>query len=464
MKSSAKWLAPVLLLVAGFASGAEPAPATADKGKLVVHEWGTFLTVQGSDGVTLGGMIDSEEALPPFVRERDLYGRNRACFLSKMETPVTYFYVDRPRAVQVRVGMPGGLLTHWYPATETFGPPLPEESQKSKPSPAVTGSFLDWGQVELIPDYRSLGFSLVGPGFKAVDEKNTWRFARETDSAFVKVGPRARVPWPTGEWEKFLFYRGLGSFELPLQVRSSGEGDDVKFALQNARCKSNLAGVCLVRVEKGAIRFAMLPDVTFGSRPEYSLAAILSARQTLEQGVPQAKQAVVAALVKAGLYEKEARAMVNTWEHSYFRTEGLRLLAILPRDLTDEVIPIKIQPAPDELVRVMVGRVEILTPGVERRLEKAVADLAGRDPAARTAAREELAKLGRLKEPVLRRIEALTHEPLVRSEAQKQIRELGKRTQAGPDPGAGGDGARVRKVAEGEKCPRNSFDSQRQTF
>ena len=66
----------------------QPAPPASG---LVVHEWGTFLSVQGADGATLGGMIDSEEKLPRFVRERDLNGRNRAGLLQKMETPVTYF-------------------------------------------------------------------------------------------------------------------------------------------------------------------------------------------------------------------------------------------------------------------------------------------------------------------------------------------------------------------------------------
>src|SRR5262249_57791156 len=99
----------------------------------------------------------------------------------------------------------------------------------------------------------------------------------------------------------------------------------------------------------------------------------------LEDGVPQVKQAVAAALVKAGLYPKEARAMVNTWEKSYFRTEGLRLLYVLPPATVDEVIPIQIKPAPEQLVRVMVGRVEVLTPGAERRIEKAVADLGAPD-------------------------------------------------------------------------------------
>ena len=44
----------------------EKAPP-AEKNKLIVHEWGTFLTVQGSNGATLGGMVASEEVLPPFV-------------------------------------------------------------------------------------------------------------------------------------------------------------------------------------------------------------------------------------------------------------------------------------------------------------------------------------------------------------------------------------------------------------
>src|SRR5437588_12223181 len=105
-------LAAAAVLAAAVAVAAvRGAGAPADGGTWVVHEWGTFLSVQGSDGVTLGGMVDSEEALPAFVRQRDLGGRSRASFYSKMETPVTYFYTDRPRDVQVRVEMPGGLLT-----------------------------------------------------------------------------------------------------------------------------------------------------------------------------------------------------------------------------------------------------------------------------------------------------------------------------------------------------------------
>ena len=59
----------------GFGSPGSPAPPPE---KLVVHEWGTFLTVQGSDGVTLGGMVDSEESLPGFVMERTESAQERS--------------------------------------------------------------------------------------------------------------------------------------------------------------------------------------------------------------------------------------------------------------------------------------------------------------------------------------------------------------------------------------------------
>src|SRR5262249_56800122 len=63
--------------------------STSDAGSLVVHEWGTFLSVQGSDGVTLGGMVDSEEVLPPFVQTRSISAWKRALLFPNTETPVT---------------------------------------------------------------------------------------------------------------------------------------------------------------------------------------------------------------------------------------------------------------------------------------------------------------------------------------------------------------------------------------
>src|SRR5262249_43254450 len=113
---------------------------------------------------------------------------------------------------------------------------------------------------------------------------------------------------------------------------------------------------------------------------------------------------LAARLVESGLYAKEARAMVNTWRHSYFQTDGVRVLFVLPQAWTDEFIPMQGEPRPKQTVRVMVGRVELLTPERERLAEAAVRDLASPDPAVRERAFRTLREQGRYVEPIVRRV------------------------------------------------------------
>jgi hypothetical protein len=124
---------------------------------------------------------------------------------------------------------------------------------------------------------------------------------------------------------------------------------------------------------------------------------------------------LAARLTESGLYAKEARAMVNTWKNSYFRTDGIRVLFVLPRAWTDGFIPMRLDPRPRELVRVMVGRLEMLSPERERRVERAIADLASTDPARRQGAFALLREQGRYIEPIVRRLAATTQDPDVRT-------------------------------------------------
>src|SRR5262249_20696299 len=124
---------------------------------------------------------------------------------------------------------------------------------------------------------------------------------------------------------------------------------------------------------------------------------------------------LAARLTESGLHPKEARAMVNTWRTSYFQTDGVRALFVLPRAWTDEVIPMDVSPRPRDLVRVMVGRVELLSPERERAAERAVAGLASPDPEARARAYDFLRDQGRYVEPVVRRVVAATRDERVRT-------------------------------------------------
>jgi hypothetical protein len=442
------------------------APAPDNNGQLIVHEWGTFLSVQGSDGSTQGGMVDSDELLPPFVETRSVAAWTRSLFRQKGETPVTYFYTDRPRVVQVKVDMPEGVLTHWYPAVCRFGPSPLEKTA------APRNSYLDWCNVTLIPDSAptrtairtetiatrkgqvftgivgmetaaSIELILGGghrrflakkdiqeraasksglsnPALLPVATEQTWKYVRDTDSAFVKIEAPKDDGGPATQYEKFLFYRGLGTFSMPVEVHSAENTDGLTLRLHN-RSNDLLRGVFAVNVEKDKIQFARLYDLAPQGMLEMNLTPRFTSPESFEQGVPQVKAAVASVLEQAGLYAKEAQAMVNTWERSYFKTPGLRLLYLVPRQRVDAVIPIHIKPAPDKLVRVMVGRIEVLTPSRERQIARYVADLGADNFRVRQTASANLQGLGRLTEPALRRVLQNSPDPEVRSRAQSLI-------------------------------------------
>src|SRR5207253_7057312 len=90
-----------------------------------------------------------------------------------------------------------------------------------------------------------------------------------------------------------------------------------------------------------------------------------SERPTLDANIELLISDLKQTLVASGLYEKEADAMIKTWRTSWFE-EGTRVFYVLPRQTTDAILPITIVPRQVELVRVLVGRAEVVNPALER--------------------------------------------------------------------------------------------------
>jgi hypothetical protein len=105
-------------------------------------------------------------------------------------------------------------------------------------------------------------------------------------------------------------------------------------------------------------------------------------------------------LVAQGLFRDEARAMLETWRDSWFE-EGSRLFYIVPRPFVDAVLPLSIHPAPSQLTRVFVGRIELVTPATANAVEAALL----------SADHETLQKYSRFLEPIVEIIAAKQPEP-----------------------------------------------------
>lgn len=411
--------------------------------ELVVHEWGTFTSVSGSDGVRLEFRPLVDNDLPDFVINRarqaglvvPFGGKLDYRVFQRMETPVTYFYTDRERDVRVKVGFPKGLLTEFYPPVAGM---KPEFDWKKRA--AVANSELDWGQVTLIPASH-LRPSVTTPGLaERIQDRvaqslmpsgnqNHYVFARETDSALIHVhgdSDKLRPQAPVGDFfEKFLFYRGIGNFSLPLTITSRGNGE---FDLANSG-PDPIRSLFLVTVHGGQVQFRKYDSIPANGRLTLQQATQATSIEALSESVVQA-------LVQEKLFEPEARAMVKTWRDSWFTEEGTRLFYMLPERVTEELLPLTIEPRPSKIVRVMVGRLEIMTPEDEARITQLVRTSAeSRAESVKRAAEQRAAApmpsipdavlaMGRLAEPALVRVKFFSRDPQVRNEAGLLLNEL----------------------------------------
>jgi hypothetical protein len=85
-----------------------------------------------------------------------------------------------------------------------------------------------------------------------------------------------------------------------------------------------------------------------------------------------------AALVKDGLNSDEASALIETWSHSYFKNAGLRVFFLVPRVWTDHYLTLSVS-RPAEISRVMVGRIELISPE-QRELLNRLSTMTVSDP------------------------------------------------------------------------------------
>jgi hypothetical protein len=189
--------------------------------------------------------------------------------------------------------------------------------------------------------------------------------------------------------EKFLFYRGVASFEVPLSVMLEGE----KVALKNAG-RRKIAHLVVFENRGGRVGYRIVNSLR-------KIAVI--ERPALDGSIDELHQELKTILIAQGLYEKEAQAMIETWRDSWFE-EGLRALYTFPRRATDQALPLLIEPAPAQLVRVMVGRAEIITPEMEREVEWIIASLKSSNENARAAALKQFEKRGRFAAPILKQV------------------------------------------------------------
>lgn len=339
---------------------------------LVVHEWGTFTSLQNEDGRELGGINIDDEPVPEFVHNlspfllsptflTDLHWRYRMKQVPRhhpqvtlrLETPVIYFYppktAELPLDVDVHVRFRGGWLSEFYPKAMADAPGLgTNDFLFGTLTPETEGS-LSWSDL-------AVGTN----GTPVPTDWHVWTTPRKVASATLTAA--------SGESERYLFYRGVGNIPAPLRVVTDPSRKIIDIYVRGldgaGRMPEKLANLWLVdRNEEGEIAYRALgstvvPDEasTIATTIPYSF----SPGEYRKDNTARLSESMHEALRKAGLFADEATAMLETWRRAYFLSPGRRLFYIVPRRWVEQVLPLEIG-VPAEVKRVMMGRIELVT-------------------------------------------------------------------------------------------------------
>jgi hypothetical protein len=257
---------------------------------------------------------------------------------------VLYFYSPRDLTVSVRVAFSKGVMTEWYPRATRVQPS--GILRNANLSQLQTDGSITWNGVAVSPN--------LSGEFPREVPSNRYYAARETSSAPLRVKTTA-----ADQQEKFLFYRGVSAAPLPLSAKQNTAG---RLVVQNLN-EDQIPAIVLFERR--------------GERVGYRLERALTDDAVLDSpaltgNVDSLSADLESILVDQGLYPDEAHAMVETWRESWFE-EGSRLIYVVPRGFIDKVLPLAIDPAPEQISRVFVGRLEVVTPATARAVETAVA-------------------------------------------------------------------------------------------
>jgi len=382
MKAFAPLAVVVSLLLANTSRAENP---------VIVHEWGTFTSLQDENGRAIGGINVDDEPVPDFVHDMGyvhnlpgtadtrVYNFGLPPYLPikgwrpadqdvtmRLETPVIYFYPPKNAPattalpLTVHVDFHGGLLSQYYPYAETSGFP----------------NQLNWQQHIHLADCTSgltwtlTHFGSAQPPPETPDK--VWTTPREVSAPEIEVKGKTWNPngdqVDTAEAEHFLFYRGVGHLDSPLHLTSTNGTASSQFGsyLLESNCPDGFksTGWLVEILPDGTCCFTSFPSLAINEKSKMLLRSFLDS--SADPGfttahLAQLKTSMQDSLEEAGLYPDEASAMLRTWELSYFKSPGLRFFYIVPRAWVDKTLPLKITGARVEITRVMVGRIELIS-------------------------------------------------------------------------------------------------------
>jgi len=378
--------------------------------KLRYAEWGVLIG-EGPNKVRFTNALTDD--VPPFVHH---IGNSVSEFESRIVTrqpagfgkPVIHLTVDRPMAIELELGMNNGRPWVAYPLFDDlvllkgqFGDSLEDGALGPLPSIRIADpkgmaplSNLREGYAWWPPnrrEYARYDYSALGGRPLDSDKLSDfggigmlWQSLIVTPqplagSRLAEIPPDGKYDWwkrlrqtpcswvnSRGESERFLYYDGPTLMPAPVNMKlKEGElswtvcGDsrpeeprrkrnifnpdepDRPDGIEDSRERSAV----FIEVHKGKIRGFWINEDALTSENSETIADRIG---------PLASSDFTAKLIKHGLKEPEAQALIACWQKTFFETDGRRALVIMSQADYEALCPMTVRPWPTELARVGV--------------------------------------------------------------------------------------------------------------
>jgi hypothetical protein len=385
---------------------------------LEVHEWGVF-GVNDDREVANADMRAEWAALPKFVfgqtAGRDLPINQPQVY--DVFKPVVFLHSPQPLALEVRVDFPGGAPAVWwprtvYPAQELDG--CPGDGKRKE-----AFRYLEWHvQVKEPPKGQKSNAKplAVDKGhwietLRAVKADDVFTKTNDVEhGGFIKEGKG--LPDSQYERERFIYYDGL----VPIGKRVAVTVEKDKVSVSSG-VKHPLFDVTVVdRRTPDHTRVARLAKLEAGVKATELDFAEVDPKEWPEAGlVTLTKQ-----LTETGLFEDEARSLADVWKKDFFQADGLTLFFRLPQEEYEKLLPMKLKPRPEKLVRVGLVLHPHCEPDFADRVAALAKDLDDNEFDTRERAQKRLEDMGRAAFVHLRRL----REKVKSAEMQRRLDDL----------------------------------------
>jgi hypothetical protein len=173
---------------------------------------------------------------------------------------------------------------------------------------------------------------------------------------------------PSGEGERYLFYRGVAHLDALVQTRVTASEIELRSPqrlLWMTTPSMTIPALWLVDVKSdGSVAYRQQGEIRINKdRPSQDLGRIplFADADYQTRNLATLRASMKQSLIDAGLFNDEAEAMLETWRESYFGNPGLRIFYMVPREWINYFLPLSIS-VPHDLTRVLVGRIDLERP------------------------------------------------------------------------------------------------------